>query len=436
MKAVADRSGVGLMGVAALLVVVSSVALVAGRGEVTQAATAVAFAAFVAGGELSRITLPGDREEAPLATAVALGYALLAGGMTHSATYGVAQVVSVAAIGTLVGLVPHVVAGRAPRGDDVARRLLVIAAAAAVFRPLLEGELAPAVTGSPLVLAGVMVVVAAFAGVCDITLAAVARSARRPHPRYVASRQTRRGAPPFIRILRDEARARVALGSAIGATGVLIALAAEVMSLWALPVFAVPLLLAQFAFRRWSASRATYLQTIQALSRVTEVGGYTETGHASRVTALAVAVGRDLGMSERQLLDLQYAALMHDLGQLSLTEPIPGGATTVADRAEQMRIAAMGADVVRQTGVLDRVATIVEQQAEPYRRPHVDVDPNVPLGSRIIRTVNAYDDLVGESAEQARALEALERLRLGMAYEYDPVVVESLSRVVARSTAT
>ena len=88
-----------------------------------------------------------------------------------------------------------------------------------------------------------------------------------------------------------------------------------------------------------------------------------------------------------------------------------------------------------ETGVLDRVATIVERQAEPYRRPHVDV-PTVPIGSRIIRAVNAYDDLVGDNREQGRALEALERLRLGMAYEYDPVVVESLSRVVARSTLT
>jgi hypothetical protein len=431
MRAVPDRSGGGLVGLAALLVVVSSVALLASSGAVRQPGTALVFAAFVAVGELFRITLPGDREEAPLATGVALAYALLVGSPAHPAIHGVAQVVTVAAVGTLVGLVPHVVAGRAPRGDDVARRLLVVAAAAAVFRPLLDSILEPVITGFPLVLAGVMVAVAAFAGLCDIALAAVSRAGRHVYPR-----PSRHGGFPFLRILRDEARARLALGSAIGATGVLIALPAGVMSLWALPVFAVPLLLAQFAFRRWSASRATYLQTIQALSRITEVGGYTETGHARRVADLAVAVGRDLGISERQLLDLQYAALMHDLGQLSLHEPIPGGATTVADRAEQMRIAAMGADVVRQTGVLDRVATIVELQAQPYRRPHVDVDPGVPLGSRIIRAVNAFDDLVGDSPEPGRALEALERLRLGMAYEYDPVVVESLSRVVSRSTAT
>jgi HD domain len=431
MRGISDRSGVGLVGLAALLVVVGSVAFVAGSGELQQPGTALVFAAFIAVGELFRITLPGDREEAPLATGVALAYALLVGGQDDRATYGIAQVVGVVAVGTLIGLVPHVVGGRAPRGDDVARRVLVVAAAAAVFRPLLDGDLAPSITGSPLVLAGAMVAVAALAGLCDIALAAIARSGRHVHPR-----PSRPAGSAFLRVLRDEARARIALGSAIGATGVLIALAAGVMSLWALPVFAIPLLLAQFAFRRWSASRATYLQTIQALSRVTEVGGYTETGHARRVAELAVAVGRDLGMSERQLLDLQYAALMHDLGQLSLPEPIPGGATTVADRAEQIRIAVMGADVVRQTGVLDRVAEIVERQAEPYRRPHVDVDPGVPLSSRVIRAVNAYDDLVGDSSERGRALEALERLRLGMAYEYDPLVVESLSRVVARSTAT
>jgi HD-GYP domain-containing protein (c-di-GMP phosphodiesterase class II) len=175
------------------------------------------------------------------------------------------------------------------------------------------------------------------------------------------------------------------------------------------------------------------LQTIRALSRVTELGGYTETGHSRRVSELSVAVGRELGMSDAELLDLEYAALMHDIGQLSLTEPIPGGATVVAAPNEQRRIASLGAEVIRETGVLDSVATIVEQQAEPYRRAHEVEHPDVPLGSRIIKAVNAYDDLVGDSLETTRRLNALERLRLGMAYEYDPRVVDSLSKTIGRS---
>ena len=52
----------------------------------------------------------------------------------------------------------------------------------------------------------------------------------------------------------------------------------------------------------------------------------------------------------------------------------------------------------------------------------------MPLASRIIKAVNAYDDLVGDSRGRLRRLDALERLRLGMAYEYDPTVVESLAK--------
>jgi len=206
------------------------------------------------------------------------------------------------------------------------------------------------------------------------------------------------------------------------------------MGYWALPIFAIPLLIAQFSFRRYAAIRATYTQTIRALSRVTEVGGYTETGHARRVSQLALAVGREMGLSESALIDLEYSALMHDIGQLSLSDPIPGGATVMVAPDEQRRIAGLGAEVIRKTGVLDRVAVIVECQSEPYRRPGQPLDAGIPLASRIIRAVNAYDDRVGGLNDLEHQLAALEQLRLGMAYDYDPRVVETLSRVVERNS--
>src|SRR5690606_33665056 len=97
---------------------------------------------------------------------------------------------------------------------------------------------------------------------------------------------------------------------------------------------------------------------------------------------------------------------------------------------ERRRIAARGAAVVRQTGVVDEVAQIVEAQAEQYRRPHLGDDVDVPLESRIIKVVNAFDDLAGGSSDEDVQLNALEELRLGMAYEYDPRVVASLARIL------
>jgi hypothetical protein len=239
---------------------------------------------------------------------------------------------------------------------------------------------------------------------------------------------------PFNRAFSDELRAGFVLNAAVAATAVMIALSAGVMGLWALVVFGIQMVLVQVAFKRYAGIRSTYRQTIRALSRVTEVGGYTETGHARRVCDISLAVGRELGMSESELLDLEYAALLHDIGQLSLATPIPGGATVVAAPLEQRQIAESGSTVITQTGVLDDVAEIVGLIADPYRRPHEGVEGSVPLASRIIRVVNAFDDLVGGSLESGRRFDALERLRLGMAYDYDPKVVETLSRIVERST--
>jgi hypothetical protein len=352
-----------------------------------------------------------------------LAYALLVEFRTPSGvvetTQGVAQVVAVTAVAVIVGTVPHVAVGQPPRLELLARRILVTGLAAALFRPLYDAGLLDGFVDGSWQLPALMLLVVFVSGVVDGLLAALARSGRER--------------VPFVASARDESRVVVGIGSAIGATGVLIALAAEVMGYWALPVFAIPLLVAQFSFRRYAAIRATYLQTIRALSRVTEVGGYTETGHAQRVARLSMAVGRELGLSESDLVDLEYAALMHDIGQLSLTDPIPGGATVMVSPDEQRRIAEFGAEVIRQSGAMDRVATIVDRQAEPYRRPGTPLDAGIPVASRIIRVANAYDDLVGGSMDTDRRVAALDRLRLGVAYEYDPQVVNVLTRVVERT---
>jgi response regulator RpfG family c-di-GMP phosphodiesterase len=138
---------------------------------------------------------------------------------------------------------------------------------------------------------------------------------------------------------------------------------------------------------------------------------------------------------------------MHDIGQLSLSDPIPGGATVLVSYADQQRIAELGAEVIQQAKVLGSVAEIVRRQNEPYR--DIDFVPNghvvnpdaadgrvapkgPPLSSRIIRAANAFDDLVGGSMDPARAAEAVTRLQLDTASEFDPRVVEALSRVVHR----
>ncbi len=416
----------GPLVVAAGLAAVASVAVTAEQVSAAPVGTvgvllpiSVAFAVFIAVGEILRITLPGGRQSAPLASAGAIAFALVPSFGGEALHYEFPLAVTVVTIGSVVGAFPRALVGRGMHLDELARRVLTTMFAAALLRPRLP-DLAPDAGDTAWKLALGMTLAALLAAVADATLAAGVRSS-----------QSR---APFSTALVDEFRALAGIASAIGATGVLIALAAPKMGYWALPVFAIPLLLTQFSFRRYATIDATYLQTIRSLSKVTEVGGYTEIGHSRRVQRLAVTIGREMGVSERDLKDLEYAALMHDIGQLSLTDPIPGGATTMVSPLDQRQIAELGAEVIRQAGVLDKAALIVERQSDPYRPHRGRLDTSLPLESRIIKAVNAYDDLVGASLESDRKLRAIERLQMGIDREYDPAVVDTLARIIERQT--
>ncbi|MER7666326.1 HD domain-containing protein [Streptomyces sp. NPDC096193] len=373
---------------------------------------ALAFGALIVVGELARWGAgPGEREPAPIGAAGALAYALLGESAGRNTSHGVLQVVAVVVAAALVGAVLHVARGHGPALDHVARRVLTVGFAAVCFQPLYNsGELERRLGHGPYY-ALFLLVLLLLTALCDAVLAAAMLRARSGFP--------------YGPLLRDELRAILGIGSAVCATGAVMALAVAVAGLWALPVFCVPLLLTQLSFRRYAAVRTTYRQTIASLARATEIAGYTRPGHAHRVAFLSTAVGRELGLTGGDLTVLEYAALMHDIGQLSLVDPVPDGATTLLPVPEQRRIALLGGAVVRQTGVPSAVAVVVERQADPYREQ--------PLPARIVRAVNAYDDLTGGSGRSAGgALGALERLRLGTGQDYQPEVVESLARVLAR----
>lgn len=400
-------------------------------GSFERPVVAAIFCAMVFVGELVRISLPNERDTAPLGGSAAVGYSLLlflGPGRDRPASHSAYAVIAVVAVASIAAIALQSGLGRDPRAVDVARRVLVCAAIAGFFR---GGNVAqwlmvepfgwhPSKSGLPVL---AMIAAVLVGGLLDVLIAAFARAERER--------------APVVPTLRNEILAFSGIGFSMAAIGMLIALGIAIIGMWTLPIIAVPLLVTQFSFRRYAAIRRTYRQTIRALSRVTEVGGYVEPGHSRRVTRLAVAIGREFGLRDQELLDLEYAALMHDIGQLSLAEAIPRGSTLQVAPAERRRIAALGADVIRSTGALERVATIVETQAHPYRRMRETFDTEVPLEARIVKAASAYDDLVTASENEGTkaAWNALERLRMGMAYEYDPRVVEALTRVLEKTSA-
>jgi hypothetical protein len=406
-----DTARLILLGITAVLVAIS----VVGLANLKQSSQpAIAFGLFIAFGELLRLSLPGAREAAPIAMTAALAFAMslsiakINGGQVLPITP--TQVVAVVALGMTLGALPHIAAGRPAGITGMSARLLAVAFVAFTFRPLASATLAR----SHGLAFCVMAVLVTLAWLLETVITAVIR-AEDLRAKYSVT-------------LADELRVQWRLGLAVGVSAIITVFGATVMGLLELAVFAGPLFVIQLAFRRYAGIRATYLQTVRALAQVTEVAGYVDSGHSRRVSKIALAVGRELGLSEPDLLNLEYAALMHDIGQLSLVEPIPAGATVDVSTATARRIAEFGSDVISQTGVLDAVAEIVRCQWLPYRGGMV----KPPLESRIIRVVNAFDDQVAGSSDRDRITSAIAGIRAQMEREFDPAVVAALATVTSR----
>ena len=192
---------------------------------------------------------------------------------------------------------------------------------------------------------------------------------------------------------------------------------------WALPIALLPYSFAHSAFKRFQETKTTYRQTIRALARIPEVSGLGIDGHADRTTDMATSIAKEMGLGPSQVEDVEYAALMHDIGRVSLSEPqILKMGYTDDD------IARWSAEIIAESSYLQRVADQVRDQYESYRKPGEQDDPDVSIVSRIIKVSAAYDWKVNRSGMSPLA--ALEDLHAGVAYEYDPEVVASLRRLL------
>jgi hypothetical protein len=385
------------------------------------AAVLLAFAVAVVIGEQLLVRMPSGRVTAPVSTASAIALAVL-GPIAGQATFDVpAGIVTVAVAAALVmGALVRLVRRLHVDWYVVAARTVGVAVTASLLRAApLDGSTSWAWQIDEARPAWAVAIVMLGAAACglfaEIILTGFVRAQRH--------------ALPVATTLGEELEEAQALTLGLLAAGPLVAFLAPEVGLAALPLGLLPMVLTYFAVRRYTTNRETYRQTIATLSRLTEVAGYTPPGHAARVAARAVTIARSMGLRAEDLQDLEYAALLHDLGQVGLRSPIPEGATVLAAPDDQRRIASEGARIVRRTEVLGRVADLMERQTTPFR--HVrEWGEKVPVESRIIKVANAFDDYSHGRTDRHSVEAALERIHLGLGYEYDPEVVEALIRSV------
>lgn len=218
---------------------------------------------------------------------------------------------------------------------------------------------------------------------------------------------------------------------AVAASGPLIAVSYPVLGLLALPLYVLPVSLVLLSQRRYLAVQRAQGEALVVLSRIPAIAAGGRPGHPQRVADLSVEVGRRLGLTERSLHSVERAALLHDIGQVGLEVPLEHGMTIDASPQSLETVIESSRRIARTALDTPGLEEVLAAVHEPYRQ-QLEIGRELPVEARIIKVVNAYDDLT-EGAHGQRVVHlALERLHLGLGYEYDPEVVEALDEVVSQ----
>lgn len=163
--------------------------------------------------------------------------------------------------------------------------------------------------------------------------------------------------------------------------------------------------------------RNFFTHVIEMLVTAIEAARPMSEGHCWQVAKLSTAMGRGLGMENQDLQDLYYAAVLHDLGVLSLRKS--------EDREEdRMRShPAIGADMAETIYMLQNAGPIIRYHHEYFDGsgyPDGISGEEIPLGARIISVVEAYEEATSESDQNS----AIAFIQTNSGKLFDPTVVE------------
>ena len=178
------------------------------------------------------------------------------------------------------------------------------------------------------------------------------------------------------------------------------------------------------------ALRQTEAGAVCALTLLLDLKDLKTGMHATRLAEWAVRVGEELGLSEAELRDIEYASMLHDIGKVGVPDEIlfkPGRLSE--DEFEQVKKhPEYGWAILRAVPGLESVSLVVlhhHERMDGKGYPAGLEGDQIPLGARIVCVVDAFDAMLS-SRSYRKGLgidEAIRRLRDSSPDQFDPKIV-------------
>ncbi len=183
---------------------------------------------------------------------------------------------------------------------------------------------------------------------------------------------------------------------------------------------------------RANATDESHLATVRVLMSAIDAFDPFTRGHSYRISKYAMRIARHLGVPEQELEQIEYGALLHDIGRTAiqldiLLRPRP---LEAHERAVLQTHPTVGYEIVKSLPFLRAAAEIVythHEQPDGHGYPRGLKGEQIPMGARIIMVAAAFDAMTQERPYRRGlpAEVAYEELRRHSGTQFFPDVVDA-----------
>ena len=150
-----------------------------------------------------------------------------------------------------------------------------------------------------------------------------------------------------------------------------------------------------------------FIGTVKSLSSAIDAKSKWTAGHSERVTKYAVQIGKEMGLSEKELKNLELAGLLHDIGKIGTYEAILDKQGKLTDDEIKLirQHTVKGAEILSPIKQLKEIIPAVKYHQEFYDGsgyPDGLRGEAIPLFARIIGAADAVDAMSADRPYQKR----------------------------------
>lgn len=181
--------------------------------------------------------------------------------------------------------------------------------------------------------------------------------------------------------------------------------------------------------------RRTEAGAVDALHMMLRFAGSSPGDKSVRICVLAIELGERLGLPRAEIRDLEFSALLHDIGFVALPADLlrKHGVLTREERRQLQRHPELGEAVLAGIPGFERVGRIVgvhHERPDGGGYPHALRGQEIPLPARILSVAETFQAMMTDRSYRSRLplREAIERLQAGAGSRYDQKVVGLLGQ--------